>query len=792
MGRNSITVGEYNWAQKICKHCQLEFEEFPDDPTPEELSLHCNEKSEELTSKLEANAAKMRVIEDPKQLAYFEALRRNAEASLSQANDALGVDDLEKANGRLNEAETLLATIENFVEQIWFPLDSKYLSKLEQYKCYIELSDRNFIETPNKALKREFATRYQSIINLIAETEDLISGQGQAAESAVVRNLDEIKAQILQTDPLNDQAIHDNIQADLHARRLADVHARFPPKRTEGVQQPAPPPQTATDQCEVKQEEVMHRIHELLAQEGRIHDPELQASFDAYSQSAQQINGVINRLLSMGKVDSAKAELTQLTKVEAKLQGCIDQANADNQKRDGQQAGAYRKTLRNAQKKAKQLSALQNKIIDPSVAMEYAGSLEQIDQKISEIGWILASGKEDRLQLAEQALPQLDALMAQTQAMYNEAITSQQREEHLLKQGDVCKANANAIRVEVKGHLKSLKNIGDFRTRAALEAQSQNLNALATEITTTLQTQDPDRVNRAEATLEVLRAEYEQLKADYLAALKAEKLRLKERRRHIIEYGHPARGVRNNVDSRATPSGRNPEFYCEKQKGNLSVKHAINACLGFGAITEEDITNGVYAGTIDSYELQTDDQLYREVESYFPDLTLADMKKELAKDRQGFYRKAAEKHFNWLFDGISPEVYVEQVGADTEIGIAALRAKQKALGLPEPIDTYLEPAYYDDGLQKSLDKVREITADETKDRLVLAYGDHLVALRKNTEGDWFEIDSFEEGAKRVDLEKYIEEKAHVDPRDGLVLLHFDGDLNPPPPQPAQPIRRPRR
>ncbi len=423
MAKDSITLEEYNWTRKVCKECSLEFDKNDDEPVPEGLADQCRQKLFELNRTLPGTLSnydyRMSVVRDEKQIKYFDALQQDCKECLSAANEAWATDDLPKTVDHLDQMEALLESMKKFIEQIWFPVDYIHIQTLDSYKEAIEKDYKTVNKVPDKAAKREFEARYQPIINLIAETEDLMSGQGESAEEEVIRNLEDLKAQIEQTKPLVMNAL------------LAADSAKEDPKPAETKEQTGSLQQqdlllkAAADFCENQQEAIMRRINDLLAQEGCVHDQVLKASFDSYKQDANQINGVISQLLQMNKIDSAGAELKLLDNMATKLQGCIDEANS----RDRQKANAYRKTLQKARKTMKKLATGRAKILDPDKSEEYTRYLTQIEAQISKIGSTLASRQTDRIQLAEQALPRLDELIGQTQELYDETIAAQQLEE---------------------------------------------------------------------------------------------------------------------------------------------------------------------------------------------------------------------------------------------------------------------------------------------------------------------------------------------------------------------------
>ncbi|QUS55847.1 hypothetical protein [Pseudovibrio brasiliensis] len=554
-------------------------------------------------------------------------------------------------------------------------------------------------------------------------------------------------------------------------------------------QSQAQPKKSPTEQVKAQHQAIMARLKNLLAQEAIIQDQKQQEDFATYKLLADQLDSIISDLIQRDKINDARAELVQLEGMTSNLQACIDEANATNslrstQQRDEQriaeerqQAGAYRTALNTSQRTAKKLEAQQPQILDPGKQQRYAALLTQISELITEIGGILATSQDDRIQRTAQLMPRLDGFIQQAQDIYEGAMAAQQLEESLRAGANECRAKAKAVAAKAAFLRKNKKDLKNPQQQTQLGTYLGQITDKIREINLMLVSKDPNRVANAEALLPVLNEAYMQAQNYYNTSLSAPTPTPHHLKKNEIRYKHKARGIRNNVDSRATPSGPNPDFYCEQQDGMFCLKHSINACLGYGAITPQDMEDGLLATSVDGFKTQTDRQLFSELKNFYPGLKMDDMLREKARDPEDFYRKAAKKQFAQLLDGVSPADYIREHGSDPHSAIAIMKSKQKQLGLPDLKDTFLDKPKTQADLQKNVDKVKEITSNDTVDRLVLGAGAHFIALRKNQEGDWFEVDSQKPAAKRIDLEEYIRNKSNAHRNEALAILHFDGDVN---------------
>lgn len=244
----------------------------------------------------------------------------------------------------------------------------------------------------------------------------------------------------------------------------------------------------------------------------------------------------------------------------------------------------------------------------------------------------------------------------------------------------------------------------------------KQINEIVPIIGRALASRQPDRIEKSVQLLPELQEVLQTAKAIIDAVLAAAEAKAKEPKQKKIKYKNGTRGIRNNVDAREKPSGPNPEFYCEKQDGQFCLKHAMNACLGFGAISVEDMEEGLLQANIDGFKTQTETQTFSELKGYYPDLTLQKMRKQIAKNPEKFYRDAAKSQYEMIF-GTTPAEVIRTQGSEPTMGLAIVNAKQKALGLPELKNTWLNKPESPTDIQTNVDKVKEITQKDGADRL---------------------------------------------------------------------------
>lgn len=825
-----------------------------------------------------ANAYKIRkTITDKQARKVFEDKHKQAKAQIKTAEGLLKKEQIQ-------EARPLVASIDHLAEQLeyavgtdtWTPLDPKYADELKGCKISLQLSYQQINSIPDKAAKRDFEKHYQTAINIVADTEVLIDGDGRAAEERVKGNIAALRGELRELDLCISEAFDsytstpgdagqqnghqqalDVCRGDLEAaqvelsrisknkglltdpqisKQFMDFAAAAQSYITEGLQyvandkiqeargklqtcssaitsmefllesaqaastggdqsgtaqSQAQQTKNAAEQVKAEHQAVMGRIKNLLGQEVIIQDQKQLEEFATYKLLADQLDSMISDLIQRNKVSDARAELLQLDGIASNLQACIDQANAINAQRSSQehdeqriaeerqQASAYRKALNTAQRTEKKLEAQQPQIVDPAKQQRYAAFLAQIGELISEIGGILATSQENRIQLTAQLMPRLGDYLQQAQDIYDGAIAAQQQEELLRQSANECRVKVKGIAAKAAALRKNKKAVTDTQKQAQLGALLQKITEKIREINLKLNSQDPNRVDIAEGLLPELHTALQQAQAFFDAATtKAAPQQNTGPKQKEIKYQHRAKGIRNNVDSRAKPSGRNPDFYCEQQDGMFCLKHSMNACLGFGAISVQDMEEGLLQANIDGFkeDNQKNENLFLdEMIVFYPDLTLSEMRKQIAKNPDKFYRDAAKAKFQ-TFMGGSPADAIRDSGSDPRMGIAIMKSKQKELGLPELKDAWLKPPKTEEDLQANLKKVKDIT-ETGADRMVLGAGAHFIALRKNAEDDWFEVDSQKPTAKRIDLEQYIMEQARVHKTEALALLHFGGELD---------------
>ncbi|MES0871464.1 hypothetical protein [Pseudovibrio sp. SCP19] len=239
-----------------------------------------------------------------------------------------------------------------------------------------------------------------------------------------------------------------------------------------------------------------------------------------------------------------------------------------------------------------------------------------------------------------------------------------------------------------------------------------------------------------------------------------------------VRYGsaHTTATHRSNVDAREKPAGVNPDFYCEKQQNQYCLKHALNACLGFEAVTVDDLVDQQVAGFIEGYKQKSEEAFLREASNYLRRKP-AELQREFHRDPLKLYRETAAAEFA-MFNGHSPADHIRRHGSEASFGVDIVNAKRDTLGVPEFKSTWLIEPKDEAKLNQNVASLTKIIGET--DRLVFGQGGHFVALRKNEHGDWFEVDSLSDGAKRVDPVEYYKTRVA---RDGTVpILHFSAEV----------------
>ncbi|WP_109314981.1 hypothetical protein [Pseudovibrio ascidiaceicola] len=239
-----------------------------------------------------------------------------------------------------------------------------------------------------------------------------------------------------------------------------------------------------------------------------------------------------------------------------------------------------------------------------------------------------------------------------------------------------------------------------------------------------------------------------------------------------VRYGntHTTSTHKSNVDAREKPSGVNPDFYCEKQQSQYCLKHALNACLGFEAVTVDDLVDQQVAGFINGYKQKSEGAFLQEAAEHLGRST-AELQREFHRDAPKLYRDTAAAEFA-IYNGRSPADHIRQHGSEASFGVGIVNAKREELGVPELKSTWLIEPRSEAKLQQNIASLEKIVGET--DRLVFGQSAHFVALRKNEQGDWFEVDSLSEGAKRVDPIEYYKTRVA---RDGSVpILHFPTEV----------------
>lgn len=225
------------------------------------------------------------------------------------------------------------------------------------------------------------------------------------------------------------------------------------------------------------------------------------------------------------------------------------------------------------------------------------------------------------------------------------------------------------------------------------------------------------------------------------------------------------------TDARAKPDSRNPKFYCEKQPGNLSLKPALNAFFGCEAFSSRQFTDWDRVNIRREIAKTPGPQLIQMAPSVL-DVTEQEAWEDYKADPIMFEERIAREKYRAKM-GIYPEAR-EAVGL-FQPDEATQLLNQLRPDLPPLTVLWLENPENNPALQdQQKDLLRNLLQEGGPDRLLFSRDSHYVALRKNTEGDWFEIDSRNPQVKRVDPLAY--HAAHPSAYGANAILHFGQEV----------------
>ncbi|MES0869765.1 hypothetical protein [Pseudovibrio sp. SCP19] len=840
----------------------------------------------------EANGLR-KTIKSPQEQKAFADSSKQAKGQVKQVEGLLKRHELDTCQAELKTLNNLVEKTESYVRFV--PVDPSLSRELKTTRIEIQSCYQQVNEVPDKALKRDFEKNYQVAINLLAETEDLIEGHGRSSEEAITANLATLKNL---TETLIDCVVNAREAAEQQAANPTQGKRSRPDSATKNAAQNAL--NKALAGCMGSLDEAQANLNEVLKAGAEIKDPALASSFAQYGSAAQAYitegrQYVTERKLqeARGKLATCEDAINSMRFFLESAQGSPDlhasehqppsqdQTTSPNQsdptalqqeaefneehhlEEVRQRAASIRNALKEARKREKRLKQQQATITDQQLLAQFVSMIEQADKTIRDVGVMLSSRRDGRIEYSEQRLPFIDQLYQNAQEILDLNSTPQPKPQTQAAQ----KASDDGTKQTIADQLKQLKNviaasianeskisdpkildeIATYKmlsdqmvsqiemylenndTKAARDALQQlqdvskHLQACVTQPPEPAHEEkqaEPEPINTpniAEAkkwvkSLKGLKANIpnedkipvfencqllsselipmieRSIRAGNMAAaenlleqvaglMREVRAIMSEKKYILVPYKHAAPGIRNNVDSRKTPSGPNPELYCEEQDGKFCLKHALNACLGFGAVSPQDMEDALLQNTCDGYKNQSDIITFGEVREYYPGLTIEEMRRQISEDADGFFLKSAKKQFELLYEGMTPEDYIREHGADPHTGMAIIKSKQQQLGVPNLKDTHLDKPNSEADLQANIKKITDLTEDGTVDRLIVGAGAHFIALRKNTEGEWFEVDSKSDAAKKVELEEYFRLKANQHTEEAITVMHFDGDVN---------------
>ncbi|KZK80981.1 hypothetical protein PsW64_02662 [Pseudovibrio sp. W64] len=840
----------------------------------------------------EANGLR-KTIKSPQEQKAFSDSSKRVKVQIKQVEGLLKRHELDACQTELKVLGNLVEKVESYVKFV--PVDPSLSKQLKTTRIEIQSCYQQVNEVPDKALKRDFEKNYQVAISLLAETEDLIEGHGRSSEEAIAANLATLKNL---TEALIGCVVSAKEAATQQATNQPTGRRSRPNSASKNAAQNAL--NKALSDCTGSLDVAQANLNELLRSGSEIKDAALASSFAQYNSAAQTYITEGKQYVEDRKLQEARGKLATCEDAINSMRFFLESAQGSpdlqapeqqpsphdqtaspsqsdpiashqeaqlNEERlleeTRQRASSIRNALKEARKREKRLKQQQASITDQQLMAQFVSMIEQADKTIRDVGVMLSSRRDGRIEYSEQRLPLIDQLYQKAQEILDLNNTPQQ---HPKTQGaqktsddgakqaltDQLKQLKNVIAVSVANEStisdpKILDEIATYKmlsdqmvsqielylenndTKAArdtlqqLQDVSKNLQACVKQQPGSAQEEkraEPEPIttpNIAEAkkwakSLKGLKAsipnedkipvfENCQLLSSELIPMIERSIRsgnmaeaealleqvaglmrevqeiMSEKKYILVPYKHAAPGILNNVDSRKTPSGPNPELYCEEQDGKFCLKHALNACLGFGAVSPQDMEDALLQNTCEGYKNQSDIITFGEVREYYPGLTIEEMRRQISEDADGFFLKSAKKQFELLYEGMTPEDYIRERGADPHTGMAIIKSKQQQLGVPNLKDTHLDKPNSEADLQANVKKVTDLTKDGTVDRLIVGAGAHFIALRRNTEGEWFEVDSKSPTARKVELEEYVRLKAKQHKDEAITIMHFDGDVN---------------
>ena len=763
MPTDKIAVAEHKWARKMYEQLSWEFIDHPDDPNQDAFAQHYQEKAEQLHRELKNLYAQKRVFINMDELRTFENLHDQAIINVKKINDFIKNNEIQKAENLIDDIQVMLNGLNVIIDQGQETSNETYAQRaqvLETRNKISKLSKAQTDITDKKVLdeflslhavaqectrQAEFYTRAGKVQNAHSAIENQLAALSnlESFVTSIPQLQTQVQPQITDPHPQQTNPVYENVE--LQSKPQTE-QKRF----------------TKSDLLRNELKDVRIRIAQNLNKSADVHEQHLQEEIATYKMLAIEYSKEIETSLTAHKTTIAERNLIELKGIEQSLESCLRHAAYNNQQREA--------AARHVEEQHKlERLAEEQKIAKQRAAEEH----QQAEQREAQ-----RRAKEERYLAAQKA--EEERLRAEQQATLQKA--AQTREQIITYQKTLSEAQIWLASMETSASsIKNPAKLDEFTTYQILAKD------FMLQVQSALSSNQPQTAEQALIELgrlltsaqEIINGpqqQTQQTQHETPNPTQPTPKQHQETKKEQIAYQKKAKGIRNNVDAREKPRGRNPEFYCEVQDGMFCLKHSMNACLGFGAISEKDMEEGLIQTCVEGFKAQDETQLFSEVKNYIPNLTLQAMRSQLAKDPDAFYRRAAKYQQDMLYGGMAPTDFIRYNGSEPLMGIAIMKHKQKELGLPDLKDEWLRKPKTEADLQANTDKIKDI-ADTGADRLILGAGAHFIALRKNAEGDWFEVDSQEPTAKRINLEEYIRAKSLENKKEALAVLHFGEEIS---------------
>ncbi len=255
------------------------------------LTIAQNEKDKLAGAKATVQDAKARISKayDLRKTLATAAEQKDFAEKHRQARDLIKVAEGLIKSVSFDEIDPALKSIAHAVEQVeyavgtntWAPLDDKYKQDLKKHKIEIQFYYNQINQIEDKAAKRPFEKHYQKAINLIADTQVLIEGEGRAAEEKVVSKIAALQAEIRQLEK------YKIAEQNKPAGNVQSEPQTQPEQKTTGRNAAQNALSKALAGCKSALEEAQINLSEVLKTGVGIKHTEISDSFAQYASEAQ-------------------------------------------------------------------------------------------------------------------------------------------------------------------------------------------------------------------------------------------------------------------------------------------------------------------------------------------------------------------------------------------------------------------------------------------------------------------------------------------------------------------------